>query len=219
MERISSMQTFASRAPRRSAFLLCVQIGHRRTLRKTERDSLPVGAKFDHMGFEAFEQAIVSPALKAVARHWNDVRGAQRMPAWADIKPAAIALQLPIVWSYRYDRQTDTFTGRLAGERITAIFGKSFRGLPMTEAYPEHEYPALFARHKRTITEPAFLRAHGIVFGHLNRYGIGERVVLPLADDHEQGDGIFGATEYSVAGEPTREAIAAGEIVEWFALV
>jgi hypothetical protein len=170
------------------------------------------------MGFEAFERAIVSPALKAVARHWNEVRGAQRMPAWADIKPGAIALHLPIVWSYRYDRQTDTFTGRLAGERITAVFGKSLRGLPMTEAYPENAYPGLFARHKRTILEPACMRAHGLVFGHLNRFGVGERIVMPLADDHEQGDGVFGATEYGVKAEPTPEVIAAGEAVEWFTL-
>jgi len=170
------------------------------------------------MSFDAFERAIVSPALKAVALHWNQARGAGRMPAWSDIRPAAIVAHLPIIWSYRYDSTSDTFTGRLAGENITAIFGKSFRGLPMTEAYPESEYPALFARQKRTILEPAFMHGFGIVFGHLNRYGTGERVVMPLADDHEHGDGIFGATEYSVTDQPTREALAAGETVEWFAL-
>jgi hypothetical protein len=140
------------------------------------------------------------------------------MPAWADIKPSAIAAQLSIVWSYRYDPATDTFTGRLAGERITAIFGKSLRGVPMSEIYPPNEYPALFARTKRVIVEPALMRGHGVVFRHLNRFGTGERIVMPLADDGIHGDGVFGATEYSVTSEPSLEAYSAGEILEWFAL-
>jgi hypothetical protein len=170
------------------------------------------------MSFEAFERAIVSDELKSVARHWNEARGTHKMPAWVDIKPNAIAAQLPIVWAYKYDPATDSFTGRLAGERITAIFGKSIRGLPMTDAYPGSEYPALFARTKRVVVEPAFMRGHGIVFRHLNRTGTGERIVLPLADNGEQGDGVIGATEYSLTAEPTREELAAGEILEWFAL-
>jgi hypothetical protein len=170
------------------------------------------------MSFEIFEGAIASMALKSVARHWNDVRGARKMPAWADIKPNAIAAQLSIIWSYRYDRATDSFTGRLAGERITAIFGKSIRGLPMTEAYPPDEYPALFARTKRVVLEPVFTRGHGVVFRHLNKFGSGERIIMPLADDGEHGDGVFGATEYNFTAEPTHETLASGELVEWFAL-
>lgn len=170
------------------------------------------------MSFGAFEKAIVSPALKIVALHWNDVRGARKMPGWSDIRPGAIAGHLPIVWSYKYDRATDSFTGRLAGERITAIFGKSLRGVPMTEIYPVDDYPALFARTKRTVLEPAFMRGHGLVFRHLNRYGTGERIMMPLADDGENGDGMIGATEYNSILEPTRELLAAGEVEEWFAL-
>jgi hypothetical protein len=170
------------------------------------------------MGFQDIERAAATPALKAVARHWNDARGTRRMPSWADIKPSAIAAHLAIVWSYRYDRASDTFTGRLAGEKITAIFGKSLRGLPMTEIFPTDQYPALFARAKRVVIEPAFMRGHGLVFQHLGRYGTGERIILPLADDGEHGDGLLGATEYSVTAEPTREQFATGEIEEWFAL-
>ncbi len=170
------------------------------------------------MSFRDFEGAIVSPALKSVARHWNEVRGTRRMPAWSDIKPAAIAAHLPIVWSYRYDRETDTFTGRLAGERITAVLGKSIRGVPMIDAYPESGYPALFARHRRVVLEPAFLRGHGVVFEHFGRFGLGERITMPLADDGEHGDGIIGATEYGVTAEPTREMLSTGEVLEWFAL-
>ena len=104
---------------------------------------------------------------------------------------------------------------------MTAIFGRSLRGVPMTDIYPANEYPALFARAtKRVVLEPIFMRGHGLVFRHLNRYGTGERIMLPLADDGENGDGMIGATEeYSVmVSEPTRELLAAGEVEEWFAL-
>jgi hypothetical protein len=168
------------------------------------------------MSFADFARAIASPALKGVAAHWNDVRGPRAMPGWNDIKPHAIAAQLPIVWAYRYDPTTDSFTGRLAGEHITAIFGKSIRGLPMTKAYPESEYPALFARTKRVVIEPCFMRGRGIVFRHLGRFGTGERIVLPLAEDGVHGDGVIGATEYNVTSEPGREILAAGEVLEWF---
>ncbi|MGD0189637.1 MAG: PAS domain-containing protein [Rhizomicrobium sp.] len=169
------------------------------------------------MSFTDFERAVATPALKAVVRHWNDVRGARRMPAWADIKPSAIGPQLAIIWSYKYDPVTDTFTSRLAGEKITAIFGKSLRGVPMTDIYPKDQYPALFARTKRVVLEPVLMRGHGLVFRHLGRYGTGERVMLPLGGDGKHGDGMLGATEYSITAEPTREQLATGEIEEWFA--
>jgi hypothetical protein len=171
------------------------------------------------MGFREFEAAIVSPALKVVARHWNDARGGRRMPGWSNIKPSAIAPHLPIVWSFKYDRASDTFTSRLAGERITSIFGKSLRGLPMLEIYGPDEYPALFARNKKAVTEPAFMRGSGLVFRHLDRYGTGERIIVPLAEDGEHGDGIFGATEYRVsATPPARDVLTAGEMEEWYSL-
>lgn len=170
------------------------------------------------MSFEAFVGAVASPALKRIACHWNDARGFRRFPGWRDIKPSAIAAQLPLLWSYRYDREKGLFTGRLAGERITAIFGRSFRDLPMSEAYPPEAYPAFFARSERVVLEPALMRGHGAIYAHMGRAGMGERILLPLADDGEQGDGILGATDYDIHSEPTRKAVDAGEILEWFAV-
>ena len=88
------------------------------------------------MTFQAFEQSIETPDLKHVAQHWNNVRGARTMPGWSDIVPSRLAAQLPLIWSYRYDRAADAFTGRLAGDQIERKFGKTFRDTPMTELYP-----------------------------------------------------------------------------------
>ncbi len=167
------------------------------------------------MSFADFERAIVSPALRQIAQHWNNVRAGKRMPAWSDIKPAAIAPHLPIVWAYRYDSTNDGFIGRLSGERIAQVFGKNLRGLSLRDIYPPADYPRLFARMKRVVTEPAFHRNAGLVFRHLDRHGVGERIIMPLSADGIHADGIVGATEYEhrfSAGQDKPET------EEWFAL-
>jgi hypothetical protein len=171
------------------------------------------------MSFAQFQQALISPALKNVAAHWNDVRAARPMPAWSDIKPSAIAAQLPIVWCYRYDWETDTFVGRLAGEQISRLLGRAFHGLPMSEAYPAEEYRFLFERQRKVIRDPCLARSHGLVFRHLDRVGRGERIVLPLSDAGDRADCILGATEYQMVQRPlSQETIEAGDTWEWFPL-
>jgi len=96
--------------------------------------ALPLGGAFrcqsvrGHMSTD-FEHSIISPVLKVVAAHWLAVRRGREMPAWASLMPSALKLQLPYVWAYIYEPSTDSFTGRLAGDRVSAIFGKNFHGL------------------------------------------------------------------------------------------
>lgn len=164
----------------------------------------------------ALDEAIKSPALRGVVQHWLAAKGSRRMPGWGDIQPMRIARQLPIVWSYTYDREADAFTGRLAGDRIEAMFGKTFRHTPLSEIFPPAEFQDVFARAKRVVTEPAIYRSEGLVFKQLNKFGYGERIMLPLASDGVHGDGILGCTEYhSVEGayDASRP-----EIGEWFPL-
>ena len=148
------------------------------------------------LSFAEFLDTVENPDLRAVALHWNEARGSKKMPGWSDIDPGAIGRQLRIVWSWKYDRATDRFTGRLAGEDINAIFGKNLRGADMQEFFKDWNYDAIFARHKKVIGTPCLCHGKGLVFIHAGRYGSGERVVLPLASDGEHGDGIIGATVY-----------------------
>jgi len=174
------------------------------------------------VSFDTFLTAVAAPALRDVALHWQAARGAKRMPGWTDIDPAAIARHLPIVWSWKYDRLTDTFTGRLSGEDINAIFGKSIRGVPMREFFADWQYDLIFARHKRVVTEPAFAHGSGPVFIHARRYGVGERIILPLAADGVHGDSILGATVYRITSDdrshPALRVEPKFEAVEFFPL-
>ncbi len=149
------------------------------------------------MSFQDFLAAIKSPDLRSIALHWQAVRGSKRMPGWKDIDPAAIASYLRIVWSWKYDSASDTFTGRLAGDAIIDAFGENLRGKPMKEFFRGRQYERMFARHKRVVVEPAFAHGIGPVFLHAGRHGQGERIIMPLASDGIHGDGIFGATIYS----------------------
>lgn len=165
------------------------------------------------MTFQAFEQAVAAEPLKRVARHWNEVRGERAVPEWGDIRPSALAAQLSIIWSWKYDPVTDQFTGRLAGDAIEAVFGRSLRAAAMTDVFRPADYIRLFGRHKRVTTEPALFHGTGLVFHHIDRYGTGERVIFPLAD------GIFGATVYEATVGPLPGGLAeAGEKEAWFAL-
>ena len=160
------------------------------------------------MSFQEFFAAIKSPDLCHIARHWDAARGSKRMPGWQDIDPSAIAPFLPIIWSWKYDSVTNTFTGRLGGDAITEAFGESLRGKPMKEFFRGRQYDMMFARHKRVVTTPAFAHGSGPVFIHTGRYGLGERIIMPLARDGSHSDGIFGATIYAAnpAGPPDETA-------------
>ena len=97
------------------------------------------------MDFREFCQTIESPALRAVALHWDEARRAKKMPSWQDLQPKAIATYLPVVWAYKFDAQSDEFIGRLAGDRIARAYGKSFRGLTLAQIHtsPAFNYPHL----------------------------------------------------------------------------
>ena len=169
------------------------------------------------MSFVEFEKSITSPVLKNLARHWNEARGNQPTPTWSDIKPRQIADALPIIWAYDYDEQSDAFVGRIAGDRIVQTFGKSFRGLPLAAIQPPEAFPWVHQLLRRVVTEITAYRGTGRVFQQIDRYGHGERIILPLGGPH--GGGVFGATDYHLTGfVPGVTAGPVGESETWFSL-
>ncbi len=153
--------------------------------------------------------AIQSPRLKILLAHWRAVRGNRLMPAWRDIDALALAPIMPILWSWKYDRDTAMFTGRLAGEEINAIFGKSLRHTRMADFFKDWQYDKIYARHRRVIGDPCIILGQGLVFSHAGREGHGERLILPLGDDGQHGDGLIGATIYELSQPPAPYAVPA----------
>lgn len=170
------------------------------------------------MSFQTFFDSIAAPELRAIAEHWNAARGSRRIPAWSQIDPAAIGRHLRYVWSWKYDRAKDSFTGRLAGEDIVRTFGKSPRGRPMTEFFAPEAYEIFFPWHRRVVVEPAFLRGTGLIYRRVDRNFTGERIMMPLAEDGEHGDGILGATVYLAADGVGAALSYADEKLDFFPL-
>jgi hypothetical protein len=170
------------------------------------------------MTFAAFEKSILSSDLRRVALHWNEARGPKALPSWSDIKPPAIARQLTLVWSYIYDPIAGDFVGRLGGESVTRMIGRNLKGVRMAELGPVLNYERLFGWANRVMTEPALLRARGIVFHQRDRHGLGERIIMPLANDGISGDGVIGATDYRLEGIIPSEASKIEETEDWFPL-
>jgi hypothetical protein len=169
--------------------------------------------------FDAFLQSLANPSLRQIAMQWNEARGTRRMPGWSDLKPAGMAAQLPIVWAYRYDPATDVFTGRLAGDKIARLFDRNFRGALLQELQPAEVFEWIHKQCKRVVTEPALYRSEGMVFSHMDRFGYGERIMMPLSDDGITIDGIMGGTEYRVEmhDSAARKPVS-GQAEGWFSL-
>lgn len=119
------------------------------------------------------------------------------MPAWADIRPHALARHLPSIWSWKYDAEAGHLIGRLAGELIVNAFGESLRGKSDIEFFKDRGGSAIIDRHMRVMRQPCFYHGAGEVFAHVNRAVRGERIILPLAEDGATGDGIIGMTVYN----------------------
>jgi hypothetical protein len=149
------------------------------------------------MSFQAFLDSIVADELRRVAMNWWNARGGSPMPAWRDFDPVPIGPQLRTIWAWKYYRATETFTGRLAGEDIVGIFGKSVHGLRMDEYFPPEIYRVFFPWMQRVVTEPAFGHGSGLIYRRVARHFAGERIIMPIAEDGVHGDGIIGASFYN----------------------
>ena len=168
--------------------------------------------------FDAFIGRIESPALLAVARHWREVGAIKRMPGWSDLEPSAISPHLTRLWSFKYDRRSGDFVARLAGNRIMVATGHSFRGTTLKELHPSHIYEKSHAELTRIVTGPTIYRCRGPLFRAGDRIVQGERIILPLAEDGQHGDGLLGASEYPVPPVTGIPFELISENVEWYSI-
>jgi hypothetical protein len=88
----------------------------------------------------------------------------------------------------------------------------------MADFFPPGSYPKAFARHRKVVTGPNLFLGTGLVFQHLHRLDVGERIIMPLADDGT-GGGVLGATDYRMTVEvPSADRLRQGEVEHWFDL-
>ena len=165
-------------------------------------------------GFIAFRNTIQSPALRAIADHWDEARGTRRLPSWDRLKPSRLGEHLSSAWAFDYDRGANLFTGRLAGSNIMVGIGKSFQGILLSDLHKPETFALVQAYLQRAVTEPACCRWSGKLFRVDGKDIEGERIVLPIGGDGAEG--VLGASwyEYPVWRTPDRLELI-HDISEW----
>ena len=167
--------------------------------------------------FETFISHVESPALRTVAQCWHEARGAKRMPSWADLPSCALLPYSKLLWGFAYDPKTGEFTGRLAGNRLSKWVGENFYGGRLEDLHARANYGESQQLLTKTVTTPLAGRSSGRLFSAGGFVVTGERIVLPLAEDGDTGNGILGASDY--APPPLLGPVEmVHENVEWYSI-
>lgn len=136
--------------------------------------------------------------LRRLVEYWHDCRGLHLVTRRADLDITRLASLLPHVFLYDYNRDTRDLTLRLAGEEIRRLLPNSKPGTPLAQIMPADSFAAVQDRYRRVCEEPAIMVASGRVFLRMGGTGIGERVLLPLADAEGRVHQMLGATLYQL---------------------
>ena len=168
-------------------------------------------------GLLEFKERIASAALLAIVDQWRLACRTRPMPAWSDLSPSGLAPHFKRLWAYRYDRVAGEFTARLAGNRAMVGFGQSFRGTPLKDIHPPHIFELAQAHMLKVVTGPMAYYCSGKLFRVGTEVIEGERIMLPLASDGHNGDGLLGATDFAPRVLAGPVELLVGQI-EWFVL-
>ena len=165
--------------------------------------------------FETLLSRIQSPALLAVARLWDQARGARRMPGWSDLKSPALSPYSKMLWGYDYDSKTGDFTGSLSGDKLEKWVGEDFRRSPLNHLHSMVNFKETNLYLTRIVTASLAFRSSGRLFTVGDLAVTGERVALPLAGDGKTCDAVFGASDF-VSPPLLGPAELVHENVEWY---
>lgn len=168
-------------------------------------------------GFCEFRDRLVSPALRAIVDYCRHARGDKPMPAWSDLSPGRLAPYFKLLWAFKYDNVAGDFTARLASNRTMVAFGKSFRGIPLRDIHPPHIFALAQAHMTKVVTGPMAYYYSGCLFKVGTQIVEGERIMLPLASDGRNPDGVLGATDFPVQSLPGLAELLPCQ-GEWFSI-
>lgn len=128
--------------------------------------------------------------------YWCGKRQGRPMPAKADIDPVEIPWALNRIFLLDYDPD-DGFRYRLAGEEIAKVFGHAnLKGLRLDDILSAEGAQKVETRWMAMVQGPCVVSMTGMVYYAANRLGVGERLLMPLAD--EAGAPVTGALGMTV---------------------
>ncbi|MEQ8251603.1 MAG: PAS domain-containing protein [Oceanibaculum nanhaiense] len=117
----------------------------------------------------------------------------------AQIDPLAFHKALPKVWIYERIAKHD-FVCRLAGDDVRSMYARPIVGCSLLDLIRVQHAPDVMAHHEAILATPGVGYMTGRVYlQSLERYGIGERLLLPALDEEGRPSFIWGATSYNIA--------------------
>lgn len=139
--------------------------------------------------------------------YWRSKRRGRPMPARDDIDPTEIAWALSRIFLVDYSPE-DGFRYRLAGAEIAGVFGRgNMKGLTLRDYLAPERARFIEERWTPLVRDRCVVAMSGMVYLAAERTPIGERILLPLADEADGPvTGLLGMTVCEwLAGEVPRE--------------
>ena len=126
---------------------------------------------------------VSEPALLKLFDYWCGKRQGRPMPAKEDIDPIEIPWALNRIFLMDYSPD-DGFRYRLAGEEISKVFGHgNLRGLRFADIMSEEGARTVEERWTTMVRDRSILSMTGMIYYAAERSAVGERLLMPLADD------------------------------------
>jgi len=167
---------------------------------------------------DRFLQKIHAPLLRDFVAQWYSRRDGRTVTRRQDFDIFQFRALLPYLFLYDYDAATRGLTLRLAGEEIRRLLPNARPGTPLDRIMPAGYVAPVLERYRRVCEEPAIILTTGRVFLNLDGTGVGERILLPLADADGRIYQMLGATLYQLGDHLHDGSLFAGEDVETTAL-
>ena len=150
--------------------------------------------------------------LRRLLAHWLERRGDDIAPARSAIDPTAITPILSSVWMCDFLPGERRFRMRLAGEEINHLYGRAITHSYFEDIIAPTMLADVMRRYLRVVEEPAIMHCGGHIYLASERSQVGERVVLPLADEsgaltHVIGASVFRLDPLVVEGPIVRESM------------
>jgi len=170
----------------------------------SETRSLPDGA-------DRIAAFLDSPEVLKFFDYWRSKRTGRGLPSRADIDPIEIPWALPWIFLMDYE-EPETFRYRLAGQELADVFGRNLKGCSLQDVLSAEALPSVTERWMPLVDSRAVICMKGMVYEAKGRLPIGERIMLPLADEPDGPvTGLLGMTIYTWVPEdalPERQPAA-----------
>ncbi len=126
---------------------------------------------------------IDDPRLLDLLNYWIGKRAGRLAPSRQDIDPSEIGALLSCIFLVDFE-EPDVFRYRVAGTEIAETFGHgNLKGMTLGDILSPNGRDLVTNRWLPVIRESAVVCMKGQVYNTMNRYALGERLLLPLAED------------------------------------